>query len=257
MWDDNRATLIDQYHHARSLNIVPIAKTGLRRASDRRIAPCLYINERTQHMQSKTTFVLAAISFLSASGPGWSDGRHPAFFDTPYSVDWSNVEKRQNALSAMPEFMAPGARVWDWAQDESGNFVVLQEGDGSWTCFPDRPQTPSNDPMCHDPVFLEWMLANATGRTAEITSAGLSYMLQGGSAFTQDSPFITGPLDSDDWYYMGPHLMVVLPERSDWALVNRDTSTGHPVIEALALDHPILLFPVAAPDQGITTHGLQ
>ncbi len=181
---------------------------------------------------------------------------HPAFETQPYEATWSAEEKVANAQSAMPAFMADTATVWDWETDAEGAFVVLKEGDGIWTCFPDRPQTPSNDPMCHDPVFLEWMLANATGRPAQIETAGLSYMLQGGSAFTQDSPFVAGPFESDDWYYMGPHVMVVLPDASDWASVNTDTSTGHPVTEALALDHPILLFPVAAPDQSITAEAL-
>ncbi|MEM8797024.1 MAG: hypothetical protein AAGE61_15790 [Pseudomonadota bacterium] len=199
------------------------------------------------------SFVFVAGLALTAPGKAQDTKVHPAFEAAPYSASWSSEKKVANALSAMPAFMAESATVWDWQTDTHGKFVVLKEGNGVWTCFPDRPQTPSNDPMCHDPVFLEWMLANATGREAEIKTAGLSYMLQGGSAFTQDSPFVAGPLESGDWYYMGPHVMVVLPEAAHWAGVNRDTSNGHPVIEALALDHPILLFPVAAPDEAITT----
>lgn len=51
--------------------------------------------------------------------------------------------------------------------------------------------------------------------------------------------------------------MVVLPEASDWTEVNRDVSTGYPVVEGLALDHPILLFPVAAPDEALRVEPME
>lgn len=172
--------------------------------------------------------------------------------DVPYAADWPDHRKVENALSAMPAFMRADATVWDWQVDGDGSFIVLRADTADWTCFPDRAETPGNDPMCHDPVFLEWLLANATGRKPAIERAGLSYMLQGGAAFTQDSPFVTGPLDSDEWYFMGPHVMVVLPDGSDWDGVNRDTSHGHPMVEALALDNPIFLFPIAGPDEALT-----
>lgn len=195
---------------------------------------------------------IAAV-LIAAATAGQGQSPHPAFSEDPYTGDWSSDQKIENALSAMPAFLRDEASVWDSQPDADGNLTVLRETDGLWTCFPDRPATPSNDPMCHDPVFLEWMLANATGRSPKIEAAGLSYMLQGGSAFTQDSPFEAGPLDDPAWYYMGPHVMVVLPDGDDWSAVSRETKTGAPMIEALALDHPILLFPVAAPDESI--HG--
>lgn len=205
---------------------------------------------------TRTPSSALALAILAATGPVAAQDRHPAFNAAPYAAEWSDARKIESALSAMPGFMREDAAVWDWQPDADGNLAVLREGDGDWTCFPDRPQTPSNDPMCHDPVFLEWMLVNATGRTPRIEAAGLSYMLQGGSAFTQDSPFVTGPLDGDEWYYMGPHVMVVLTDASDWSAVSRDTSMGRPVVEALALDHPILLFPVAAPDETVRANAI-
>ena len=196
-------------------------------------------------MMPSNPIAAAAAACLLSAAPGWAQD------DASYAADWPDDRKIENALSAMPAFMRADPRVWDWQVDGDGAFVVLRAGTSDWTCFPDRAETPGNDPMCHDPVFLEWLLANAAGREPEIERVGLSYMLQGGAAFTQDSPFVTGPLDSDEWYFMGPHVMVVLPDAADWEGVNRDSSRGHPMVEALALDNPILLFPVAGPDEAL------
>jgi hypothetical protein len=32
-----------------------------------------------------------------------------------------------------------------------GNMRMLRKGTGEWTCVPDYPSTPGNDPMCLDP----------------------------------------------------------------------------------------------------------
>ena len=46
----------------------------------------------------------------------------------------------QNAMSAGPSSISANATVMDW------DLNVVREGSNDWTCLPDRPTTPGNDP---------------------------------------------------------------------------------------------------------------
>ena len=66
--------------------------------------------------------------------------------------------------------------------NEDGSMKVLRKGSGEWTCVPDDPSTPGNDPMCLDPNAMEWLHAYAT-KSAPPDKIGFIYMLQGGWDF--------------------------------------------------------------------------
>jgi hypothetical protein len=72
-------------------------------------------------------------------------------------------------------------------------------------------------------------------------------MLQGGSAADQRDPFLTTPPPGKEPYFVGPHVMVILPNPKELAGVSREVYNGGPFVEALERDHPIILMPVAAP----------
>ncbi len=55
-----------------------------------------------------------------------------------------------NALSAAPAKIAEKATVKDWKDR------TLRGGDNGWTCYPDMPDTPLNDPMCLDAPWVAW-----------------------------------------------------------------------------------------------------
>src|SRR5262245_10430908 len=87
--------------------------------------------------------------------------------------------KIANAMSAGPSSIATDATILDWEMDADGSFVVLRDGSNGWSCFPDTPGTPTDDPMCVDTVWLEWMKAYMAGEEPRTTGPGIAYMLQG------------------------------------------------------------------------------
>jgi hypothetical protein len=56
-------------------------------------------------------------------------------------------------MSAAPKAVAQEATIMDI--DAQGHMKV-REGRGSFTCMPDNPATPGNDPMCLDKADMEW-----------------------------------------------------------------------------------------------------
>jgi hypothetical protein len=72
----------------------------------------------------------------------------------------SDEEKIANAMTAAPAAVSRNASVVE--MNEDGSMKVLRKGSGEWTCVPDDPSTPGNDPMCLDPNAMEWLHAYAT-----------------------------------------------------------------------------------------------
>jgi hypothetical protein len=152
-----------------------------------------------------------------------------------------------NAESAGPEAIAKHATILDWPAKKGDEPVVLRKGSNGWTCFADWPETPANDPMCLDDVWMEWMQAGMQKRPAKIDRVGLAYMLQGGEAFDQRDPsFLSSPPGKKP-YFVGPHVMVISPNPKELAGISHDVYNGGPFVEALERDHPIILIPVALP----------
>jgi len=66
----------------------------------------------------------------------------------------TDPEKITNAMTAAPAAISRDASVIEMKED--GSMAVLRKGHGQWTCVPDDPSTPGNDPMCLDPNAMEW-----------------------------------------------------------------------------------------------------
>jgi hypothetical protein len=73
----------------------------------------------------------------------------------PETTTW----KIQNAMSAAPLAIAKNATIVDHTGKEGGEMAVLRKGSNDWTCLPDDPSTPSNDPMCLDKNAMDWAKA--------------------------------------------------------------------------------------------------
>src|SRR6202035_1339875 len=69
----------------------------------------------------------------------------------------TDAAKIANAMSAAPPAVSRNASVMEMTAD--GNMRMLRKGTGEWTCVPDDPSTPGNDPMCLDPNAMEWLHA--------------------------------------------------------------------------------------------------
>jgi hypothetical protein len=118
----------------------------------------------------------------------------------------SDEELIANATSAAPEAVAQHAAVM--AMDAQGKMRTLRDGTNNFTCMPDNPQSPGDDPMCLDQNGMEWAHAWMTHAAPPAGKVGFGYMLQGGSDASNADPHATGPAPGGDWVDTGPHVML-------------------------------------------------
>lgn len=141
-----------------------------------------------------------------------TDPLPPGTFTTKqHSDEW----KIKNALSAGPSWITSGATVVEMSMTMSdGNHKmierVIRPGTNGWTCMPDVPGRPQHDPMCADETTMKWLRAVMEGRKPNIDRVGLSYILMGEARQGQSVPRAKDPSTVKDWYYVGPHVMIVL-----------------------------------------------
>ena len=92
-------------------------------------------------------------------------------------------------MSAAPAAVGKNATIMNW------DMKVLQEGTNGFTCLPDDPATPSNDPMCADENAMLWMHAFMEKAEPPEGKIGFGYMLQGETAASNVDPFAAPPAD--------------------------------------------------------------
>ena len=153
--------------------------------------------------------------------------------------------KIASAMSAAPASIAEQATIFDWAMDDTGKFVVLQDGSNDWSCFPDDTNTPGNDPMCLDQPWLAWLYAIVAGDKPTTAVAGVAYMLQGGSTPSNTDPLATAPAAGEAWLSDPPHLMLLLPGELDQRAFSTDHDAGEPYIMWAGTPYEHIMVPVA------------
>jgi hypothetical protein len=171
------------------------------------------------------------------------------FTTSAHSDEW----KIANALSAGPASITEHAAVMDWPanpKDGMSHGTVLRQGTNGWTCMPDVPGRPQHDPMCADETMMKWLTATLAGKKPDIDRVGLSYMLLGEARQGQGAAPAKDPSQVKEWFYVGPHIMVVLPDSAKDALrgINQDLSNNQPYISLLSsadVATPIWVIPVA------------
>jgi len=141
-----------------------------------------------------------------------------------------NASKIANAMSAAPPSIANIAAVVDWPSEPGGAMATLKKGSSDWTCFPDNPGTPGNDPMCVDPPWLEWVDAWVNKREPKITAMGFGYMLQANdSPYSNTDPYFEGPTADNEWQETDvPHLMILVPDDAMLEGMSTDPTNGGP-----------------------------
>ena len=142
---------------------------------------------------SITSLATGANSTLAQVGAG----------HTPPKTD---EEMIANALAAAPAAVAQGAAVI--AFDDKGNIRTLRQGTNQFTCIPDDPTNPANDPNCVDANGLEWVKAYVSKTEPPKGKVGFGYMLQGGTTPSNVDPFATKPPEGVNWMEEPPHVMV-------------------------------------------------
>jgi hypothetical protein len=111
-----------------------------------------------------------------------------------------------NALSAAPEPIAAKATVITF--DADGKVRTLRQGSNNFTCIPDDPTNPANDPDCVDKNGLEFVMAWVNKTEPPKGKVGFGYMLQGGTTPSNVDPFATKPPEGSHWMQEPPHVMV-------------------------------------------------
>lgn len=152
--------------------------------------------------------------------------------------------KIENAMSAAPPTIARGATLMDWPTAAGSEMSVLREGANAWTCMTDDPNSPTNDPMCLDKMWMAWLDAYMTGSEPHYTSVGLAYMLQGGSGASISDPSAIAPPPGQDWLIVPPHVMLVSPQPLDQTVFPTDATAGGPFIAWAGTPYEHLIVPV-------------
>ncbi|MEZ4864835.1 MAG: hypothetical protein R3C14_26215 [Caldilineaceae bacterium] len=151
--------------------------------------------------------------------------------------------KIESAMSAGPPVVAENATIIDWPTAPGGEQAILREGSNTWTCMPDWPATPDNDPMCLDETWAAWMQAFMAGEEPVITKLGISYMLAGGAAASNTDPFATEPAPGENWVVPPPHVMLIAPGGFDAAYFGTDYISGKPWIMWDDTPYEFLIIP--------------
>ena len=159
---------------------------------------------------------LAALMALALGGTAWAQqaqrpapaphghGTAPGAQQRPMS----DQDMIASAMSAAPKSVAEGATII--VMDANNNPRTLRQGTNGWTCMPDSPASPGQDPMCLDQNAMEWAAA-WIGKKPPPDKIGFVFMLAGGSDASNTDPYATGPSQGGRWIDTGPHVMIVGP----------------------------------------------
>ena len=146
-----------------------------------------------------------------------------------------------SAISAAPPSIGQHATVMGL------DMKILRKGDNGWTCFPDDPNSPGDDPMCMDANGMEWMMAFMNHTAPPATKVGMSYMLQGGSDASNLDPSFTKPPTGGKWVTTGPHLMILnasVAAASGYPAGQADPDTSRPYVMWSGSPYAHIMFPV-------------
>ena len=184
--------------------------------------------------------LLAGVSFVvGLLVVGQSSGQTRAGAKAPKSKQ----AKIQNAMTAAPPGISKNATILDWSETEGGQMVELRKGTNGWTCLPDMPATPANDPMCMDKIAMEWADAWMSKKEPKLSGVGIGYMLQGGATADNDDPFARKPPAGKDWLREPPHIMM-FGIKIDPSVHSSEPNTTRPWVMFKGTPYEHLMVPV-------------
>ena len=141
----------------------------------------------------------------------------------------TDKDKVADALRAGPTFITRNATLLDWPSTPAGEYRVLRKGADDWSCLPGSPQLPHDEPMCLDRVFLRFMKDSFAGRDPRADGLGVAYMYAG--AWVPHST--TEGKRPDQYFHVGPHIMIVTPNQSDLRAFTTNGAAGDVYINHL------------------------
>ena len=153
----------------------------------------------SRFVTKRVKWILLSVPMISMAGGIAAAPEH-----RPRKTDAAKIA---DAMSAVPKAISRDATIVEMSED--GSMKVLRKGTSEWTCVPDDPTTPGDDPMCLDPNATEWLHAYMT-KSAPPDKVGFIYMLKGGWDFSNLDPYATKP-DGGKPTITGPHVMITGP----------------------------------------------
>ena len=162
----------------------------------------------------------------------------------PSAEAGSKEGKIQNAMTAALPAVSKDATILDWPEKESAEPTELQKGTNDWTCLPDYPVSPGNDPICADKSAMQWFQAYMAHKEPKLTQVGLAYMLQGSSDASNTDPFATEPPAGQEWMTAPAHVMVFPTGKLDQSLYGTDYKSGKSWIMYPGTPYEHLMIPV-------------
>ena len=165
-------------------------------------------------------------------------------------TDATDQAKIADAMKAGPAAITKDATILDHKQDAAGNLVVLRQGSNGWTCLPDNPGSPTDDPMCLDATWVGWLKGLLANKVPVIKEPGIGYMLQGESDASNADPMATKPAPGDDWVVSPPHIMILQPQKLDQSVFSTDPKSGGPWIMWPGTPYEHIMMPVGPEKAG-------
>jgi hypothetical protein len=123
-----------------------------------------------------------------------------------------------SAESAGPPSVTASATI------KASDGTVLREGTNEYTCY---PGSESMGAMCNPPEWDEFMAAFMAKEEFTPGQMSVSYMLAGdveSQGVSNSDPFHPDPPSADDFVVEGPHLMILVPDKSMLEGISRDPS---------------------------------
>jgi len=151
----------------------------------------------------------------------------------------------RRALSAAPQGIAAKATVG--VLDPHGKLKELRHGSNGWTCLPAATGDPDPLPYCVDPNGLAWIESVMTGKMPDPRKPGYSYMLQGGSAWSNVDPNARSlTAGRKDYIHIPPHIMILSQRIADESGFpsGADPDPTQPFVMFGGSPYAILILPV-------------
>jgi len=146
-----------------------------------------------------------------------------------------------SAMSAGPLSISANARIIDWDMNE------IRPGTNGWTCLPDKAGTPGKDPWCVNDPWVSFLGAYVNKTEPTVEAIGFAYMLAGDSPVSNSDPFATEPTGPEDWVTdLGPHLMMLIPDRKMLEGISTDHLNGGPWVMWPDTPYAHLMIPVSS-----------
>ncbi|MDF2447281.1 MAG: hypothetical protein K0S46_2517 [Moraxellaceae bacterium] len=166
-------------------------------------------------------------------------------------------DRISNAMSAAPPAVSANATIMEFPASADAQSITLRGGNNGWTCFPDNPATPGNDPACFDRQWMAWLDGVLNQRAPVITGPGVAYMLQGGSQASSSDPFATQPAAGQTWMTVPPAILLLSPQRWDTTLYPTEMglTAGGPWIMFANTPWEHLVVPVPTAGSGAAASG--